>query len=965
MSTRLSAVRRRTWAALALALISLVAAAVGALGPADAVRTTYSWPPANVPTGEAARLSYAPLLLNRQEPESLSVRIPCSLAAPVPGADEPTTIVATGRDASVSGGLAVTRAGDLLTIEVAGRTLGQVEIPAAGTSDDRCAYDLRLADGRFSVRGGRAGLALDGALERMPAVFGLFSGLDLRSGGAPTVDVTTVVHDTQATLRQTIAWIVAVATILGALLLAGGPVRLRPAWACVRDGTARAIRHAGLADAVVAITLVCWWIVAPVIWDDGWVVARERTLQTSGGLSTYYNAFGVNLPLDYWVEWLHHLVAERTSVVLNLRLHALVALAVIWVLLRWALGQVRGPLTRRWDASVWALASAFLVGALAWDMAIRPEPVTALLATGVAACAIRFATRGTTAALAMGGLLIPLALTAHHTGVVALAPALAVAPRLVSWARSRLATAGALVIASVSWTIVLAFVGSDVGQRLADARTTSEFGITSSWRDELSRYVNLNTFPWATPLRRASVALIGLALLAFVTRCRTGRRLLDLPATTLGLALVLFVITPSKIPWHFGALTGLLALAVGAEVSRIRDDGARSRGWQVRPYLIVGAGIVAAAWSWFPRDAWNPLDLRSLAWVPGVDAVLPFSKLAIALPAIVLGCAMLVGARRGTRFAGAVVPWRVAGWVVPMLAGPLIVFTIAVLARDFQRTDGWTLTRQNLESIVGRSGCGLADDATAALWSSSRSLPAVDGDSPAEPGSSVPPSPVSDLPRSELSTSAPETPWYRLPADRRLGLFVAGSSVTGGEVALQWGRDQGGQIDVLRTDAVGAIEPRVETSPWTFVAASELPPPHPLAEVVRVALPASAAPSAPVAVTAPVTYRTETLSRLISDPDARTLVHPALLLYVPCARQPKLADGVVEVPRYFVWFDHPYQPHPFEPTSPFLGVHDLYPVQRLPLTDGTNPPAGVVVYEVDPRLPDAERLAADVDVDGS
>ena len=964
MASRLSAAPRRTWAALALALISLGAAAVGASGPADAVRTTYSWPPANVPSGEAARLSYAPLLLNRQEPESLSVRIPCSLAEPLPGAAEPTTVIATGRDPSVSGGLAVTRAGDLLTIEVAGRTLGQVEVPAAGTTDDRCGYDLRFADGRFSVRGGQAGVALDGALDRMPAVFGLFSGLDLRSAGAPTIDVTTVVHDTQATLRQTIAWIVAVAALLGALLLAVGPVRLRPAWARVHDGTVRALRHAGLVDAVVAITLVCWWIVAPVIWDDGWVVARERTLPASGGLSTYYNAFGVNLPLDYWVEWLHHLVAERTSVLLNLRLHALVALAVIWLLLRWALGQVRGPPARRWDASVWALASAFLVGGLAWDMAIRPEPVTALLATGVAACAIRFATRGTTAPLAMGALLIPLALTAHHTGVVALAPALAVAPRLVSWARSHLATAGALVIASVSWAIVLAFVGSDVGQRLADARTTSEFGITSSWRDELSRYVNLNTFPWATPLRRASVALIGLALLAFVTRRRAGRRLLDLPATMLGLALALFVVTPSKIPWHFGALTGLLALAVAAEVSRIQDEGARSRGWQARPYLIVGAGIAAAAWSWFPRDAWNPVDLRSLAWVPGLDAAVPFSRFAIALPAIVLGCAMIVGARRGARFAGAVMPWRVARWTAPLLAGPLIVFTIAVLGRDFQRTDGWTLTRQNLDSIVGRSGCGLADDATAALWSSSRSLPAIDGDRSAEPGTAVTPSPVPGLPRSELSSSSPEAPWYRIPADRRLGVFVAGSRVTDGELALQWGREQGGQVDVLRTDAVGAIEPRVETSPWTFVAASELPPPHPLADVVRVALPLSAASGASVAVTAPVTYRTETLSRLISDPDARTLVHPALLLYFPCARQPRLADGMVEVPRYFVWFDHPYQPHPFEETSPFLGVRDLYPVQRLPLTDGANPPAGVVVYEVDPRITDSERLAPDADADG-
>ena len=67
------------------------------------------------------------------------------------------------------------------------------------------------------------------------------------------------------------------------------------------------------------------------------------------------------------------------------------------------------------------------------------------------------------------------------------------------------------------------------------------------------------------------------------------------------------------------------------------------------------------------------------------------------------------------------------------------------------------------------------------------------------------------------------------------------------------------------------------------------------------------------------------------------------------------------MPRYFVWFDNGFQPHPYEPTSPFLGVHDLYPVQRLPLTDGTtNPPVGVVVCEVGRAIPGAKVLPPDV-----
>ena len=101
------------------------------------------------------------------------------------------------------------------------------------------------------------------------------------------------------------------------------------------------------------LTLVVWWIAAPILWDDGWVVARERTFAASGGFSTYYDALGVNLPLDYWLEWLHHWLAEATSSVLLLRVHALFALALTWVLCRWSLRQVTAGLA-------WALGSVGL-----------------------------------------------------------------------------------------------------------------------------------------------------------------------------------------------------------------------------------------------------------------------------------------------------------------------------------------------------------------------------------------------------------------------------------------------------------------------------------------------------------------------------------------------------------------------------------------------------------------------------
>ena len=715
------------------------------------------------------------------------MRIPCSLAPSLSGATEPTTVVATARNPEATGGLEVSRSGDTLTVSVGTQVLG--ELATSPGEGGACGYRVELDDRSWSIDGGPDDVSLSGDLDHMPFVSGLFSALDVRSDGAPTIDVTTAVHDTRTTSRQAIAWIAAVAALLAALLLLAVPARPRRPFARIGTGLLGAARQLHLVDAVVGVVLAGWWIVAPVIWDDGWVVARERTFAGSGGFSTYYDVFGVSFPLDYWVEWLHHWVAERSSVVLDLRLHALLLLLTTWVLLRWAFGKVRGSPAGAWDAPLWSLASAFLVVALAWDMTIRPEPVTAVLATGVAACAIRFATRESVAPLALAALLVPLALTAHHTGIVALAPVLAISPRLARWVRHRWLTFAALLIGAASWGVVLLSVGSDVGQRLSDARTTSDLGITSPWRDELHRYVLVDSFPWATPLRRGSVALIALALLAFASRRRAGR-LLDLPGTVLAVALVLLVLTPSKLAWHFGSLAGLLAFAIGSEVAGIREEGARARGRQVRPYLVIGAAILASAWSWFPRDASNPVDLRSLAWNPGVDASLPFSKLALALPVVVLGCTLLLGVARGARSVTARAPWRVAAWTIPMFAAPLILFTVAVLARDLQRTDGWTLTRQNLDSLVGRSDCGLADDVVASLPGSARALSMVGGPLPPTP-SWVPPAPVDGLRRFALSSSTPNTPWFRLPADGRFGLFVAGATVPGDQLALQWGRQDG------------------------------------------------------------------------------------------------------------------------------------------------------------------------------
>src|SRR5436309_490573 len=108
--------RRRI--ALPLAAVALLAAIVGALGPAGHVRTRYTWPPPAVPDARPARLWYTPLLLIGHQPEEISARIPCLLPTALRRATKPLKVLATARDPRTFPGLTVTRAGSGLSVKI-------------------------------------------------------------------------------------------------------------------------------------------------------------------------------------------------------------------------------------------------------------------------------------------------------------------------------------------------------------------------------------------------------------------------------------------------------------------------------------------------------------------------------------------------------------------------------------------------------------------------------------------------------------------------------------------------------------------------------------------------------------------------------------------------------------------------------------------------------------------------------
>jgi Mycobacterial cell wall arabinan synthesis protein len=948
---------RRLRAAQALAFVGLFAALVGALGPAERVRTNYTWPPETMPSGSPSRVWYAPLLLVRHRPEELAATIPCALPPALRAAERPVDVLATARDPRRAGALRIVDQGGALTISVGDRVLQRI---AEGDAREEraCSHRLSMKGDRWLLEGGPGSARRGGRLTEMPVVFGFFSGLDLRSGIPPTIEVTTAAHATRTVTRQTIAWVLAALAIVLALVLVALDGRPRP-----RDDLRRLVgaarEHVHPVDGLVGLTLLGWWVLAPGFFDDGWVMTRQGTFASSGGFSAYFNTFAANSPLSYELDWLLHWVSQATSDLIVLRLPALAWLALTWILCRWTVIRIVGPSDARRPVVLWTLASAFLVGALAWGMTLRTEPVTALLVVAALLCVISFRDAPRAAPIAVLAAVVPLALTTHPEGIATLALLVAVAVPLLAWVRSQPAAASVIAASGIAWFALLAFLGSDLEQRRADTTTTAESGLTVAWRYEIVRYASLADFPWGTPLRRAAVAVIAIAVLALLLWGRRGgRALLDLPGSALAIALALFVVTPSKHPWHFGALLGLAAVAAASEAARFRQDAERAETSWARPIAVVVAASVVIAWAWAPRQPWNALDLQTLDWTPSFESWLPPATLATVLPVALIAGGLLVEIVRGRRDLLGVVPSRVATWTVPVLCFPLVVFTVAVLVADAAKTDGWTLARANLSALSGDTGCGLADDLTVGdPGSASASSAAVPRRSaPLPPW--VPPAPAEGLPRYVLASSlvtSDSSPWFGV-TESLGGLFVAGAA-DDLKLDVEWGRVVGERIEGIGTDpirATFAVDEGPRVLPWRLVSERELPSPPLGADAFRIRLRNDEAPASTVAVTAPVAYEEGALAPRLADESRATLVLPNVLPYLPCVRMPRLADGTVEVPHHIVATSDSAWILRDRGTSPFLGVLDLYRLERLPVRRRHGESAETLeILAVDQRIPGA------------
>jgi hypothetical protein len=936
---------RRGALAIAFALAALALALAAAIAPASAQRATYSWPPRHVPQRQPERSWFAPLMLNQRAAESIRVHLPCRVGRLLPGAGSKAVVLATARQVRRYGALEISRLGSRheLLVRVGSSELGHFAVPASGP----CALDVRISGRQWTIRQSEGRANASGKLAARVGVNGLFTQLDLRAKPGLRVEVTPTTQDTRPSTTQTALRILAVLTLAVALWLLLGDARVpRP-----RPVLRRLLPAPRLPDAFVALSLAAWWIVSPVSFDDGWVTARQTNSLRSGGFSNYYDHAAANLPFGTWLEWLQHLVVAHTGVLILQRLPSVVCLAALWLVCRAILFRLVGAPSGQGRPAWWSAAVVFCVGMAAFGVTLRPEPVNALLVAGVLLCMLRFSDRPALGPLAAAALLAGLALSEHPEGIVALAPILACLPRIVREVRSRatitFAGVGTVLVCGLAWTALLAFLDSDLHHRLRDSRLFSEggghsYGITGEWL----RYKWLWQLQ-GLPLSKEFPALLVLSVLAFVTRSRRGRPPGErLPAISVGLGLVLLALVPSKWLWHFGVFIGLGTAAAGVEVARLHEGlSSRKRSSLVRPVSAVVAVLIATIWAALQP----PLsDIASGRKIPGTVTI---AALSIIWALVVLLTLPAAAALKG-RASAARRAWHAGAWCLPLMLAPILILGTLGLALRWPTTPGWTYTRQNVDALIGREKCGLADDLVVPDPRSMSVLPRIS--SPTQPSLATRTIRARNaggdlfaVEASSGSSSLPRSPWYRVPiGGRPVGFFLGGTWRGSGAVDVTWGRTTGRAVvptGVGKANLAGAGNPGHEPATWRFVAQSRLPARPPEADAVRLSIGGVDGRSTGF-VTAPISYSRVRLSAGIERASAVTLVSPNLLESMPCARLPTVELGAGQPPTLLVdWKDAPFMT---DAGGPFGAIPDLFQLRRLPLSDSKHPAAGVSVYEL-------------------
>lgn len=705
------------WIGFGLSVLAATfAVASGFLSVAESTR--YAWgrgQPPDISEGDSIVLDgtrgFTQLVLSAHRAEKLVVRWSCSISSDF---DETIEIFATTADANPAPGFRVT-ATDTGTFRLTiGSTL-LADPPRHLEADPHCAYEATIDRGGHWVLRSNDDVVGEGETAA-PVITGIGSGYEVPVGSGEFIaaEIETVPHGPSSSPARSLFRIGAAVLIAATIALLfslqrGLDGQGSPGASPLRPPLPATPPRSRNVDIGVIVTLLAWWLVGPVGFDDGWVMATVNNFPADGIFGVYYDIYNAALPFGYAHDTLIRAFATISPALLWLRIPALIAAVVTWFLTRSTVdlgARVLGlvPPVRIYTASV------FLLSWTSWNNSVRPEPFIAMLVAVTLWAAVCFQATSKPRFMLITLFAISLAISIHPTGVVTLAAPLLLLPALSAWLRIHtvrgwLWLTSITILSAAGLVLLLGSVGDwDFWTRSSSQLTAAHYSLGPVGEPE--RYRTLFNDGWSNSMRQLAVLLPLTAPAMFFFRSRRQRHSpLDTPVLALLVGLFALAFTPSKWIWHFGVLTPLAAAAVGLELHRWRVERSLSPKLLGRLVLILTTVAILAA-TWSGGFGWNHLALtgvdRLLAEIP---ATLRINYVAVvSVVTLVMITVLVFGNRRKPTPPAS----HASLSLIPAVALTATLVSLAAFVADTVAAQGWAAGRQNLDEVTSGT-CGLAD----------------------------------------------------------------------------------------------------------------------------------------------------------------------------------------------------------------------------------------------------------------
>ena len=683
-----------------------------------------------------------------------------------------------------------------------------------------------------------------------------------------------------------------------------------------RSAEAPRSRGAVLQDLSVLVGLVTWAFLGPATSDDGYNIAAVQNSGLTGYIGNYYHWYNApEAPFALVQQLLAPLVALTQAPVL-LRVPAVLAGTATWLLIsRVLLPRLSGQLSV--SAARWLAVPVFLGWWFPFNNSLRPEPYIALASAAVLALVLLALERERLLLLGLAGVVTATSFALAPSGVMAAAPFLVLAPRLLGLLRSAPVfaplLAAAIVMPGAAVAGLAAFADQPLSAVLEATRMHRVIGPSEPWWRDYMRYEFLfeDSGEMGSFGRRLAV-LIAFSCLLLVLALRRplgelGSGLLLSAAGSYGLAMLALVLSPSKWTHHFGgAVPFAVLLIVG--VALHTPAALRSERGALRLSLLASgltAGVVSAGLAG-PNIWWMYGAL-------GIDPILPSFLGQPLLWLAAAGVVVVVGLRLTSRRAPSVSTALAAvpGTVLVLGLAASVMIAMGTHARSAQAAaGGWSMLSENVGHLTGDE-CGMADHLE--VLSPSRLVPAPDlgPEQQTRPGAfdrrsgtvvdrpaSLPPDAqrwgsLGTLPGDpEAVTGRLATAWFAVPAlsgDQSVGVVVSGRSGGENSVVLEFA-DRDAPSTVLKRLLVAD---GLDSVTWQQVALpSPLEAPGDLVRVV--ATDADADRGGWLGVSEPVLVTPTPLRDVVGE---RTVhVDWPIRLAFPCLPQVAVAHGLAQHP---------------------------------------------------------------------